>query len=60
MDMRKSFDGLSAAVSHVLDKDPFAGHLFVFFNRSADRVKVLWWGAPGEAWSWRRGQVMGP
>ena len=24
-DMRKSFDGLSAAVSHVLERDPFAG-----------------------------------
>ena len=38
-DMRKSFDGLSAAVSHVLAQDPFAGHLFVFFNRGADRVR---------------------
>jgi len=49
MDMRKSFDGLSAAVSHVLEKDPFAGHLFVFFNRGADRVKVLWWDGDGFA-----------
>ena len=48
-DMRKSFDGLSAAVSHVLEQDPFAGHLFVFFNRGADRVKVLWWDGDGFA-----------
>ena len=48
-DMRKSFDGLSAAVSQVLAQDPFAGHLFVFFNRGADRVKVLWWDGDGFA-----------
>jgi len=48
-DMRKSFDGLSAAVSHVLERDPFAGHLFVFFNRRADRVKILWWDGDGFA-----------
>ena len=48
-DMRKSFDGLSAAVAQVLAQDPFAGHLFVFFNRGADRVKVLWWDGDGFA-----------
>ena len=48
-DMRKSFDGLAGAVSHVLAQDPFAGHLFVFFNRGADRVKVLWWDGDGFA-----------
>jgi transposase len=49
MDMRKSFDGLSAAVAQVLEQDPFTGHLFVFFNRGADRVKVLWWDGDGFA-----------
>ena len=27
--------------------DPTSGHLFVFTNRSADRVKVLYWGGHG-------------
>ena len=46
-DMRKSFDGLSAAVSHVLERDPFAGHLFVFFNRRRDLMKSLVWDGSG-------------
>lgn len=28
--MRKSFDGLSAAVMEVLERDPLSGHLFLF------------------------------
>ena len=35
VDMRKSFDGLSIAVTSVLDLDPTSGHLFCFFNRRA-------------------------
>lgn len=42
-DMRKSFDGLSAAVQAVLQQDPFSGHLFVFFNRRRDQVRILFW-----------------
>ena len=47
VDMRRSFDGLSNEVRHVLQQDPFSGHLFVFLNRTADMVKVLWWHAGG-------------
>ena len=54
VDLRKSFDGLAAAVSHVLAHDPFEGHLFVFFNRRADRVKVLWWDGDGFALFYKR------
>lgn len=42
-DMRKSFDGLSSLVVGMIEMDPLSGHLFVFFNRSRNRVKVLWW-----------------
>jgi transposase len=42
-DLRKSFDSLSALVEQVLRQDPFSGHLFVFFNRRRDRVKMLVW-----------------
>lgn len=53
-DMHKSFDGLSALVSGVLGQDPMAGHLFVFFGRRADRVKVLYWDRTGYCvWSKR-------
>jgi hypothetical protein len=29
-DMRKSFNGLGEQIHHVLDEDPFSGHLFIF------------------------------
>jgi transposase len=47
VDMRKSFDGLAGVVSSVLERDPLSGHLFVFFNRRGDLVKVLWWSNGG-------------
>ena len=47
VDMRKSFDGLSAAVIDLVDHDPQSGHLFLFFNKRRDRMKALVWEASG-------------
>ena len=49
VDMRKSFDGLSAIVKNHFHHDPQTGHLFVFINRVADRIKILYWDNDGFA-----------
>jgi transposase len=46
-DMRLGFDGLFARVRSHLNADPLSGHLFIFRNRSADRLKILYWGGHG-------------
>jgi len=47
VDMRKSFDGLYALTRHGLRQDPLSGHLFVFINRRATQMKVLYWDRTG-------------
>jgi transposase len=47
VDMRLGFDGLFTLVRIRLAADPMSGHLFIFRNRSADRLKILYWGGHG-------------
>jgi transposase len=46
-DLRKSFDTLSTVVREQLREDPLSRKLFVFLNRNADRVKMLYWDGSG-------------
>ena len=47
VDGRKGIDGLSALVRSQFGQDPLSGHMFVFFSRRADRVRVLYWDRDG-------------
>lgn len=47
VDMRKQFNGLWAAASQHLGEDPRQGAVFVFANRTRDRVKLLYWDGTG-------------
>ncbi len=42
-DFRKGFDGLCGLVRNELDRDPSSGEVFIFVNRSRNRVKLLHW-----------------
>lgn len=46
-DLRKSFDTLAEVVRQQLQADPLSGQLFVFHNKRADRVKLLYWDDDG-------------
>ena len=47
VDGRKGFDTLCAIVRQSLAHDPLCGDLFVFRNRSAARIKILFWDGNG-------------
>jgi transposase len=46
-DMRRSFDGLSAMVRNELRADPTDGSLYVFVNRRATQMRVLYFDRSG-------------
>jgi len=53
-DMRRSFNGLSAMVKHIMNDNPLSGHLYVFVNKKRTMIKVLFFDRNGYAiWSKR-------
>lgn len=49
VDGRKGVDSLAAIVRSALSQDPLSGHLYVFFSRRCDRVRVVYWDRNGFA-----------
>ena len=47
VDMRKQFNGLWALAEQKLSEDPRLGAVFVFTNKSRDRIKMLYWDGTG-------------
>ncbi len=45
--MQFSFDTLMGLAQEIFDQDPLSGHLFLFFNRKRDRIKILYWDVDG-------------
>lgn len=45
--MNYSFDSLMGQAQTIFEQDPTSGHLFLFFNRSRDRIKILFWDRDG-------------
>lgn len=41
IDFRKGIDGLAAVARNHLNKDPFSGTIFVFFNKRRSSMKIL-------------------
>jgi transposase len=43
VDFRKGINGPAVLVEETLQLDPFSEQLFVFCNRTRDKVKILYW-----------------
>lgn len=49
VDGRKGPDSLMVLVRDVFGHDPLIGHLFVFFSKRRDRVRIVYWDRNGIA-----------
>jgi transposase len=46
-DMRKSFDGLSGLIENNLGSNPCGGEVFIFINKTRNKIKLLHWQGSG-------------
>jgi len=46
-DMRLGYEGLRNRVGNRFNQNPLSGHLFVFFNKSLNRCKILFYDSGG-------------
>lgn len=43
IDFRRGIDGLVLLIADHLQLNPTSGQLFLFRNRTANKIKILWW-----------------
>ena len=49
VDGRKGVDSLMVLVRDVFRQDPLSGHLFIFFSKRCDRIRLVYWDRNGFA-----------
>lgn len=54
VDFRRGMNGLAALVKEQLRFDPFAGTIYVFRSKRADRVKLIFWDGTGLCMYYKR------
>ena len=47
IDFRRQIDGLVILIANHLQLNPTSGQLFLFRNRHANKIKILWWDRNG-------------
>ena len=47
IDFRKQIDGLVVLVADHLELNPTSGQMFLFRNRTQNKLKILWWDKNG-------------
>lgn len=47
IDFRRQIDGIVVLIADHLQRNPASGQLFLFRNKSANKLKILWWDANG-------------
>lgn len=54
VDFRKSINGLMVVAEQQMQLSPFTGALFVFCNKTRDKLKILYWDKTGFALWYKR------
>jgi transposase len=54
INMHFSFEGLSGLVESLFNQDPTCGHIFVFYNKRKDKIKLLYFDNDGLAIWYKR------
>ena len=47
IDFRKQIDGIVEIVADTIDMNPTSGQIFIFRNKLADKLKILYWDRNG-------------